>query len=148
NTANAIVKRDASGNFIASSATFTEGLLAQLSASSGPAIVGESLGTGSTKGVWGLSSGAGAGSAGGVGGDANSTGSTYTAGVLGSSANPKGIGVLGQGSALSAVGNTRLGTAAAGIWADSKNFGLVATSDLNSIVAYNNNSSATTMYAE
>jgi hypothetical protein len=148
NTANAIVKRDASGTFTASFITVTQGLLSQVSAANGPALLGQSLGSGFTKGVWGLSAGSGAGSAGVVGGDSNSIGSSYTAGVLGSSANPKGIGVLGQGSSLSAVGNTRLGTAAAGVWADSKNFGLVATSDLNSIVAYNNNAGASTMYVE
>ena len=148
NTANAIVKRDATGGFTASTINATLGVLSQVTATNGPAMLGQSLGTGFTKGVWGLSSGAGAGSAGVVGGDANTIGASYTSGVLGSSANPKGIGVLGQGSALSAVGNLRLGTASAGVWADSKNFGLVATSDLNSIVAYNNNPGATTMFVE
>ena len=148
NTANAIVKRDANGNFSASFVTVTQGFLAQATANNGPAIVGTALGTGFTKGVWGLSAGTGAGSAGVVGADSNSGGAAYTSGVWGTSANPKGIGVLGQGSTLSGVGNARLGTAQAGVWADSKNFGLVATSDLNSIVAYNNNSGAATMFVE
>ena len=148
NTANAIVKRDANGNFTAGFISATQGLLSQVSAANGPAMTGQSLGSGFTKGVWGLSSGAGAGSAGVAGGDANTSGASYTSGVWGTSANPKGIGVLGQGSTLSAVGTARLGTAQAGVWADSKNFGLVATSDLNSIVAYNNNTTATTMYVE
>jgi hypothetical protein len=91
----------------------------------------------------------GIGSAGVQGTDSNTTNAGYTTGMLGLSANPVGIGVLGMfGKNGSKVGQSRLGTAGAGVWADGPGFGLVATSDLNAVVAYNNHPSGATIYGE
>ncbi len=158
NVGNAIVKRDATGSFIVQDMTaqgqilvnntsLLNPLLSIASRTNAAAIVGSATGGGTTNGVLGTSASSGAGSAGVQGADNNTSPQNYTVGVSGRTANLHGLGVLGTGGTLSNVGKLRLGTAGAGVWADSPNFGLVATSDLNAIVAYNN-STAATIYGE
>jgi len=156
NTANAIVKRDSTGSFSARQialATSASGAAALNATASGANSDGGDF-TGTLRGAFGLASTNIAGSAGGFflggldgvrgigsvnGGDfsgANAGVSAFASGAL-------GVGVLGTGKTLSSVGQSRLWTAAAGIWADNPNYGLVATSDLNALVAYNNSTGAT-----
>jgi hypothetical protein len=163
-TANAIVKRDGTGSFIANNITASgqilvqngsllNPILSQASAPNAAAIVGAATASaGTTNGILGTSVSAGPGSAGVQGTDNNVNASNlkvYTAGVSGLTANPFGVGVLGISTVKgSTVGKARLGTAGAGVWADGPGFGLVATSDLNAVVAYNNSTSGATVYSE
>jgi hypothetical protein len=160
NTPATIVKRDSTGSFgvgsitasgqiFVSNDTIINPILSAASAPDSSAIVGETTGTGTTRGVFGMSASNGVGSTGVQGTDNNTTPSAYTAGVTGLSVNPVGIGVLGMfGKNGSNTGKSRLGTAGAGVWADGPGFGLVATSDLNAVVAYNNHPSGATIYGE
>jgi hypothetical protein len=159
NVANAIVKRDSTGSFSTYSLTaqgqifvnntsLLNPLVSLASATNAAAIIGQATGSGITNGVLGTSVSTIPGSAGVQGTDNNTGGGNYTAGVSGRTVNPLGLGVLGTGKTLSNVGKLYLGRGAAGVWADNSNFGLVATSDLNAVVAYNNHASAATIFAE
>jgi trimeric autotransporter adhesin len=111
NTANAIVKRDATGSFNANSITAsgtivvnsgsTNPIYSQASATDASAIFGFASGTGVTTGVLGSTTSSGAGSTGVVGFDQNTFDYAGTYGVKGVTLNNIGIGVLGTGSVLS-----------------------------------------------
>jgi len=145
NSANAIVKRDGLGGFsagyiLADSPGDTIPAVSATSSTHAAAVSGSAndyggLFVSGKYGVWAEGDLAGGVFGGPVGVEGFSSGATRP-------------GVLGIGNSLSSVGQLLLGTAAAGVWADNPNFGLVATSDLNAVVAYNNNSTAATIYGE
>jgi hypothetical protein len=148
-TANAIVKRDASGNFNANSITATgtlkgASLVAGGTAPGTIAIHGDNRGAGFSFGVEGDSAGTSTGSAGVLGIDdngSNTTAGIFTIGVHGISANPKGMGALGYagGFGPTAEFNKYAGIFPVGVWGDGQEIGLFATSDRNAIWAVNNN---------
>jgi hypothetical protein len=138
-------KLDVNGNGI-----FRGPLSASTSAAGGSAVHGTAKGTnGVNYGVIGDSSNTGGGSSGIFGRDLNSNAAQYTVGVTGSTGNLSGIGVLGFALATTPDEfNTRVGQHHVGVWGDSAEFGVVATSDLNAIVAYNNHPSGATIFAQ
>ena len=109
-TANAIVKRDASGGFSA-------GIIKATTTSSTSAVTGttSSSATGAT-GVHGI--------------DNNTAFGTFTAAVQGNTSNPTGVGVLGTSGSFSLQGQGWLGARAAGLWGDnSTGLAIFATTD-------------------
>jgi hypothetical protein len=157
-TANAIVKRDATGSFNATSITGT-GTFATTTANSqaiygvtptdgGTAIVGAATATGGSNrvyGVLGQSYSTVAGSTGVLGEDMNTKGSGgFTIGVQGFSSNPIGIGVLGIGANLSTEFSNNRGFAV-GVWGDSgssADIGVRGTADNGVGGWFGNNSSS------
>jgi hypothetical protein len=129
NTANAIVKRDSSGSFFVNSISGTGAFSTSTTGNFTTAMSGAISGT-SSFGVFGSA----------VGGK--------SAGVAGFDTDPGGIGVLGQNGRTSDEFSVRVGQFPVGVWGDSTGYGVVATSDSNAVVAYNNNSSASTIFAE
>lgn len=153
NTANAIVKRDSSGSFNATSISATGQITVNNGTSLNPisvtataanaaAIAAGSMGTGLTDGVLGSSFSSGQGSSGVIGIDQNSNGvsGSYTTGVTGVTTNAFGVGVLGYG-VLSNDAQNHIGSYRAGVWGDDQTgVGVVATSDTGYGVATLNNS--------
>jgi trimeric autotransporter adhesin len=154
NTANAIVKRDATGSFNANIITASgavlgnSGISSQTSATAGVAIDGFASGTGATTGVLGSTTSPDAGATGVVGLDQNTSGNVNTNGVKGVSFNPGGIGVLGS-DGVGGLSNEFLshsGSQRIGVWGDaeggagaSAGIGVIGTSDTGiGVVAENN----------
>jgi hypothetical protein len=160
NTANAIVKRDASGNFSATSITATSlnavnaalsGNLSISSAGGTPLAVASSAGnvitiqgvasdtTGADWGVEGLSA-SNASNAYGVYGASTSVSGTPK-GVYGTAASITGVGVFGQNgtSSQTLVGNS---VAGAGIWGDGGQNGAFLTTNIPGVVGTTNDSVA------
>ena len=145
-TANAIVKRDATGSFnvnsingtgtIAVVTTATSAIVASTSFDGGFAVHGSSqsvAGTQLSTGVLGDNISPGQFSSGVVGEDINTTGSVTT-GVQGSSQSPIGIGVLGFNSTPSAEFLRLSGNQRVGVWGDAASpggfaIGIAGTSD-------------------
>jgi hypothetical protein len=140
-TANAIVKRDATGSFNVTSITGTgtfanatanaNAISASTSSDGGTAIVGAATATGGSNrvyGVLGQSFSAVAGSTGVLGGDENTTDAGgFTMGMQGGSSNPIGIGVLGfDGPNLSAEFSQQVGRGV-GVWGDGGPFSKTIT---------------------
>jgi hypothetical protein len=146
-TANAIVKRDATGSFSVTGITGT-GTFATLTANSnaifgstssdgGTAIVGSATATGGSNrvyGVTGTSASTVPGSSGVLGEDITTTIDwvrQFTIGVQGYSSNPTGIGVLGLNNNLSATFSQDVGQRV-GVWGDGGNqdgIGVYGTTD-------------------
>jgi hypothetical protein len=159
-TANAIVKRDASGSFhttgITGTGTFTTttanatAISGSTSVDGGKAIVGSATAKGGSKptyGVTGNSVSSVAGSTGVLGQDMNTANMTgLTIGVQGVSSNPVGMGVFGfAGSSLSNVFFIDGGAARAGVFGDGGSatnfsFGVVGTVDNGYAGFFHNNS--------
>src|SRR5450631_3103073 len=131
-TANAIVKRDATGSFSATNITGT-GTFASTTANAtaisgstsldgGAAIVGQATATGGSSpvyGVSGYSASTVAGSTGVLGLDTNTTGTGgFTIGVQGVSRNPVGIGVLGLDGANLSTTFSVVDSPQVGVWGD------------------------------
>ena len=153
-TANAIVKRDSTGSFNATSVnasgqiSVTSGVSLNpvqsiANAANATAIYASSLGTGVTFGVKASTTSSSLGASGVFGVDNNSAGSAgnYTSGVAGVTQNSYGVGVLGYGvfsvNAAGAIGYNR-----AGVWGDdSTGVGVVATSDTGTAAIASNASS-------
>ena len=141
-TANAIVKRDATGSFNVNNINGT-GTISVITANPNAVFGGTSLdggfgvygsaqvitGTQISTGVLGDNISPGKLSSGVLGLDNNTT-TSATTGVQGSSQSPVGIGVLGYGATLSNTANSNIGSARAGIWGDSPTaIGVLATTD-------------------
>src|SRR5580704_1401773 len=123
NTPNAIVKRDASGNFtagtanlsgIAINATSTLPVSVSTTAANGIAIEGSVSSTGSA-GVMGQTSSLANSS--GVFGEAPNSNFATTYGVYGLSASPVGAGVFGQSLSISGLGQD-VSSLSIGVWGD------------------------------
>jgi hypothetical protein len=140
-TANAIVKRDASGNFIAGTITAAT-LTASSSSTTATTILGAATAiTGSTAGVEGTTmSGAGAG----VFGQANAL-SGNGIGVDGYAASTTAVGVYGQNGFQSTTGGGFAGSGVA-VWGDGGNTtgtrGVLGTADDGIAGFFQNNSSS------
>jgi hypothetical protein len=162
NTANAIVKRDSTGSFNATSINASGQISVNSAVSLNPiqsianaanatAIYASSLGTGVTFGVKAATTSSSLGASGVFGVDNNSAGSpgNFTSGVAGATQNPYGVGVLGYGffsfNAAGAIGYYR-----AGVWGDdSTGVGVVATSDTGTAaIASNKSSTSATLVAQ
>ena len=147
-TPNAIVKRNSSGgvsvsgiiaNDVSTATLEASGevtihtnsinsLVATTSAPGGIGILGFGGPSATTYGVYGQSSSSGDGSSAVFGSDTNSSAAAVTAGVIGETQNPAGVGVFGHGSVLSAD-RSNFGQGA-GVWGDSpSNVGVEGTSD-------------------
>ena len=162
NTASAIVKRDSTGSFSATSINASgqisvnngsslNPIISQASAANAAAIVGYSTGVGLTDGVMGSTLSAGQGSSGVIGLDQNGNGSAgnYTAGVTGVTQNSFGIGVFGYG-VLSGTGTNFLGSRRVGAWGDdAAGAGVLGTSDTgNGVLAFNSSTDHPTLFGQ
>jgi hypothetical protein len=154
NIANAIVKRDSTGSFNATSINASGQISVNSGVSLSPiqsianaanatAIYASSLGTGVTFGIKASTTSSSLGASGVFGVDNNSAGSAgnFTSGVAGVTQNSFGVGVLGYGvfsfNAAGAIGFNR-----AGVWGDdSTGVGVVATSDTGTAAIASNKSS-------
>jgi hypothetical protein len=162
NTASAIVKRDSTGSFNATSINASGQISVNSGVSHNPiqsianaanatAIVASSLGPGVTFGVKASTTSSSLGASGVFGVDNNSAGSpgNFTSGVAGVTQNSFGVGVLGYGvfsfNAAGAIGFYR-----AGVWGDdATGVGVVATSDTGTAsVATNASSTSATLVAK
>ena len=158
NTANAIVKRDATGSFSVNNITESGQLTIVNGSSLNPisvtatapgatAISAYSQGTGLTDGIISATVSSTRASSGIIGIDQNSNGAApnYTAGVTGVTTNPVGVGVFGYGT-LSSVATNDIGYSRVGMWGDdTSGAGIVATSDTgNALIAVNTSSVSTT----
>ena len=76
------------------------------------------------------------------------SGNSYTTGMTGQTFSPQGIGVLGLNGPRSSEFKLRVATHTAGVWGDSKDIGMVATSDLNGLWAVNNHPNAASIVAQ
>ncbi|MBI3478389.1 MAG: DNRLRE domain-containing protein [Acidobacteria bacterium] len=153
--ANAIVKRDANGDFwvnaITGTGTFvTEttnpyGMFALSTSPTGIGSYGEAnSATGLTIGVKGVTDSLGTGGAAGVFGVASSADPSAgpSQGVAGQSNSSRGIGVIGFGSSLSATLSRLIGVVPVGVWGDSAGgfAGVFATNDSGTALQATNNS--------
>ena len=115
NTANAIVKRDASGSFNA-------GIINAATSSTTSAVTASS--SSSSLGAIAIH-----------GFDTN-TASSFTVAVQGNSSSPLGAGVLGMKASLSSMGQSSIGNVNPGVWGDSPtDIGVYGTSDVYAGVA-------------
>lgn len=159
NTPNAIVKRDAAGNFFANDITSTGIFVTETTRPYGafflttdPAGIGIYGATNSTTGltvaIKGVTNSSAAGTAGVFGVASNPEGAT-TQGVAGQSMSFAGIGVIGVGSSISATLNSRFGQGA-GVWGDDPNgVGVAATTDdSEALLAVNNSAIFGTAFLE
>ena len=162
-TANAIVKRDASGSFNATNLNASGQITVDSSGSLSPilaiarsvtaaAIVGSATATGATYtyGVEGSTLSSGTGSTGLIGLDHNSAPAVgnYTAGVTGRTFSSYGVGVLGLGT-WSNNGQSNVGFSRVGVWGDdASGLGVAASSDSGSaLAAFNSSADSPTLRA-
>jgi hypothetical protein len=157
-TANTLVKRDATGSFgvtgITGTGTFStltansNAIFGLTSSDGGTAIVGSATPTGGSSRVYGVTGNSVstvAGSSGVLGQDMNTTGTGgFTVGVQGFSSNPvTGIGVLGLNTGLSAT-FSKYANRPIGIWGDGgddeNGIGVMATADQGIAGFFVNNS--------
>jgi len=161
-TPNAIVKRDATGSFNATSITGTgqfatttalsNAISGSMSSDGGTAILGLATATGGSNAVYGVLGGSFstvAGSTGVLGLDENTTGiGGFTMGLQGVSRNPNGMGVLGlDGANLSNVFLTNAGHVPVGVWGDGGDYptygiGVAGTAADNYAGVFENESSS------
>jgi hypothetical protein len=160
NTANSIVKRDATGSFNTANITATGQITVHSSASLNPisvtasapgaaAIAAFSTGTGLTDGVIGSAISSTKAASGVIGIDQNTgVSGSYTTGVTGVTDNSYGVGVLGYGS-LSSEAQADIGYGRVGVWGDdASGTGVVATSDSGiALIATNANVAEPTISA-
>jgi len=157
NTANAIVKRDATGSFNASAVNLSGSLFV---GTDGIAVDGVSA---NSNGIWGVSQSTSgplygvfggtyslSSNAAGVYGAAlnGGSGAGLTFGVEGISYSPVGVGVFGYTRLLSNTGST-VSSPHAGVWGDSiTGAGVYATADNNNAVVAVNNAFVPTLWVE
>jgi len=146
-TANAIVKRDSTSSFNANNITST-GTISTTTTNGVGLRANATATTGQTIAVYGITA-SGSNNATGVLGLATATDGLFTLGVVGVSNSPQGVGVLGYGdSAFTGVGQIYQGEHS-GVWGDSANVAVRATSDEGvGVFAVNNSHSTPTVFVE
>lgn len=167
NTANAIVKRDGSGNFNATSISATNvnvsnvvnipssgnyGVLASSGAATATVILGQATSTtGNARGIQGQTASSDANAYGVYGVATSSSGSPI--GVYGTAFSPNGFGVYGQIGDKSVTGGSVTAVFSAGVWGDAGNdaaadtAGVVGTADEAPAAFFKNTSGGTTVIA-